>query len=70
MTYLDHPIPTDDHDATLLEGLFQLSVSGGWGVGPARPPPRPPQRPKLGFIKACRKCCSKPGSISSMNITP
>ncbi|WP_293706161.1 MULTISPECIES: hypothetical protein [unclassified Stenotrophomonas] len=28
MTYLDHPIPTDDHDATLLEGLFQLSVSG------------------------------------------
>ncbi|GEM_PF-1231135 len=28
VTYLDHPIPTDDHDATLLEGLFQLSVSG------------------------------------------
>ncbi|WP_172675043.1 hypothetical protein [Stenotrophomonas pictorum] len=30
---LDRSIPANDHDATLLEGLFQLAVAGeteGW----------------------------------------
>lgn len=27
----DHQIPFNDHDATLLEGLFELSVAGETG---------------------------------------
>ncbi|MGE8281866.1 MAG: hypothetical protein ACN6O2_15715 [Stenotrophomonas sp.] len=28
MINIEQPIPTDDQDATLLEGLFQLTVAG------------------------------------------
>ena len=28
MTHIDHAHPAVDHDASLLEGLFQLAISG------------------------------------------